>query len=67
MKCKSKIMADEKYIEVRTVWSDKEANDLFLDGWQLIHGGMTHIDSQGLNAKVCFVMGKLEIKHDKKA
>jgi hypothetical protein len=47
-------------VEVRTVRTDEEANKLFSDGWILIHGGASHIDAHGYNAKVHFIMGRIE-------
>jgi hypothetical protein len=51
---------DQKIVEVRIVRTDDEANRLFLDDWILIHGGASHIDAHGYNAKVHFIMGRIE-------
>ncbi len=50
---------NEKIItQVKTVWSDEEANELFAKGWSLLHGGVAHKDVMGYQAKPCYVMGK---------
>jgi len=56
-------MTDQKIVEVRTVREDSQANKLFSEGWILIHGGASHVDAQGFNAKPHFIMGRVE--HEK--
>lgn len=48
-------------LEVKTTWNEKEANELLASGkWQLLHGGLAHMDSAGFQAKPCFVLGRME-------
>ena len=47
-------------IEVRTVWTDEEANKLLSQGWVYLHGGIVHKDKLGYQAKNCYQLGKTE-------
>jgi len=58
MKTKINSQNNENIEQVKTVWSDEEANELFKKGWELLHGGLAHRDNMGYNAKPCYVMVK---------
>lgn len=49
-------------IEVRTVFSDIEANNHLAHGWILLSTGAVHIDSGGYQAKTYFTLGRKEVK-----
>lgn len=51
---------DEKIVEVKITRNEKEANTLLNDNWILIHGGVSHVDAQGFNAKVVLILGRVE-------
>lgn len=60
-KIKPETKTDNKQIvEVKTVRTDEEANALFSAGWVLLHGGASHVDTMGYNAKPHFIMGREE-------
>jgi hypothetical protein len=56
------IQNNEKVKEIKTVWTDKEANKLLSDGWTLLHGGNAHIDNLGYNVKPCFILARTQNK-----
>lgn len=45
--------------EVRTTHDPDEANRLLASGWNLLHGGIGHVDSLGYNVKPTFVLGRI--------
>lgn len=47
-----------KFKEVKTVFSESEANELIKKGWSLMHVGLSHIDGAGFNAKPTYMMAK---------
>lgn len=52
----------EEILEVRTVLSDKEANNHLSHGWILLSTGALHVDSAGYQAKTYFTLGRKEVK-----
>ncbi len=42
--------------EVRTVWTDEEANTLLKDGWILACSHIAHRGQGGFQAKPCFIL-----------
>lgn len=59
---------EKDIVEVRTVRSDREANDHLSHGWILLSAGSSHIDSAGYQAKVHFILGRIkEVPKDDKA
>lgn len=50
----------QEIVEVRSVWSESDANALLATGkWRLLHGGIAHADAMGYQAKPVWVMGRL--------
>lgn len=49
-------------VEVRTVFSDLEANNHLSHGWLLLSTGAVHVDSTGYQAKTYFTLGRKEVK-----
>jgi len=49
-------------VEVRTVFSDHEANNHLSHGWILLSTGAVHVDSGGYQAKTYFTLGRKEEK-----
>lgn len=47
-----------EYSEVKTVYSDADANALVREGWRFLHIGASHIDTNGYNCKTTFILGK---------
>lgn len=47
------------YKEIKTVYTDTEANALLKDGWKFVFTGVAHVDSNGFNAKPTFIMARL--------
>jgi len=58
VKVNSKKEKTRKIIEVKTVWTDEEANELIKQGFDLLHGGVSHKDHTGYQAKTCFMFSK---------
>jgi len=46
--------------EVKTVWTDEEANGLLIAGWILLHGGIAHKDNGGFQARPVFVLARMK-------
>jgi hypothetical protein len=46
------------FSELKTVRTDKEANDLLKAGWILLNAGVSHTDAGGYQAKCHFILGK---------
>lgn len=42
---------------VKVTHNQDEANELLADGWVLLHGGVSHLDTAGFNVKPVFVLG----------
>jgi len=49
-------------IEVRTVRTDTEANELLKQGWLLISSGARHEDSTGFQSKTYFTLARRDEK-----
>ena len=47
-------------VEVKTVRTYQEANELLKHGWLLISSGARHEDSTGFQAKIYFTLGRRE-------
>lgn len=47
----------KKTREVKTVHTDAEANELLAKGWRLLHGGVSHTDGFGYQAKPTYILG----------
>lgn len=47
---------DKEVKEVRTVQTDKEANELLSNGWTLLASGARHLGNTGYNAKTYFIL-----------
>lgn len=62
MKAEVNEQENKEVSQVKTVWSDEEANALFEQGWSLLHGGVAHKDNMGYRAKPFYVMGKILAK-----
>jgi len=56
---KAKIDEDTKNVtKVKTVQTDKEVNELLSRGWELLNSGARHVDDNGYNVKIFFIMAK---------
>jgi hypothetical protein len=53
------VIEDESFSisQVKTCYSEDEANDLLSKGWILLHGGICHRDGAGYQAKPVFILG----------
>ena len=58
MKTKVTIEHDAMFLEVKTVWSDEEANQLLKQGWVLMGNGIAHRDNAGYQAKPVYILAK---------
>ena len=45
-------------VEVKTVRTDREANNYLSHGWVLLSAGTSHTDVAGYQAKIHFILGK---------
>jgi hypothetical protein len=46
--------------EIKTVYSDNEANELLKKGWKYLWSGAVHIDNMGYNVKPTITLGLLK-------
>uniref|UniRef100_A0A6M3K6A9 DUF1737 domain-containing protein n=1 Tax=viral metagenome TaxID=1070528 RepID=A0A6M3K6A9_9ZZZZ len=48
-----------KITEVKLVRTDKEANELLSQGWELMNAGVSHLDNTGYQAKAHYILAKI--------
>ncbi len=57
-KTKITIETDRNIKEIKTVWTDEEANELLQNGWMLMSSGVAHRDEAGYQAKPMFILAR---------